>query len=176
MIFTETPLPGAYTIALAPIADGRGSFARSFCRRSLAEHGIDFPVAQCNISRNTRRGTLRGMHFQAAPHEEGKLVRCSRGAIWDVIIDLRPGSVMRGRWFGVELSEANDVSLYVPPGFAHGFLTLTDDSVVEYMMSEYYEPSAASGVRWNDRAFGIAWPEAEPIMSDKDRNYPDWRP
>ncbi len=174
MNFTETPLSGAYTIALSSITDARGSFARSFCRHRFEEHGIDFPVAQCNRSRNTRRGTLRGMHFQRAPHEEAKLVRCARGALWDVIIDLRPGSPTIGRWFGVELSESNDISLFVPVGFAHGFQTLTDDTTIEYTMSEFYDPASASGVRWNDPAFGIIWPIAEPFLSDRDQTFPDW--
>ena len=174
MHFTETPLPGAFTIALTPMVDSRGTFARSFCRHRFALHGIDFQVAQCNRSHNARHGTLRGMHFQCPPHEEAKLVRCSRGALWDVIIDLRPSSATLGRWFGVELSEANDMSLYVPPGFAHGFQTLAKDTIIEYTMSEFYEPSAASGVRWNDPAFGIIWPLAEPLLSDRDQSYPDW--
>ncbi|MCW3473926.1 dTDP-4-dehydrorhamnose 3,5-epimerase [Limobrevibacterium gyesilva] len=176
MNFTETPLPGAFVVALAPIADERGSFARTYCRRTFAAHGIDLPVAQCNRSHNARRRTLRGMHFQRAPYEEAKLVRCSRGALWDVIIDLRQDSPTRGRWFGVELSERNDTSLYVPAGFAHGFQTLADDTVVEYTMSAFYEPGAASGVRWNDPAFGITWPVADPILSDRDRRYEDWCP
>jgi dTDP-4-dehydrorhamnose 3,5-epimerase len=176
MNFTETPLAGAFVIKLAPISDARGSFARSFCKRSFADHGIDFPVAQCNWSRNTHRGTLRGMHFQRAPHEEAKLVRCSRGALWDVIVDLRPGSPTRGRWFGLELREDNHTSLYVPAGFAHGFQTLTDDTVVDYTMAEFYQPGAADGVRWNDPAFGIAWPIDNPIMADRDRAYADWLP
>jgi dTDP-4-dehydrorhamnose 3,5-epimerase len=175
MTFKETPLSGAFTIALAAMADSRGSFARTFCQRSFAEQGIAFPVAQCNRSRNTKRGTLRGMHFQRAPHEEAKLVRCSRGAVWDVIVDLRPGSATLGKWFGVELSERNDISLYVPAGFAHGFQTLTDDVTLEYTMSAFYEPSSADGVRWDDPAFGIAWPIATPILSERDRTYPDWR-
>jgi dTDP-4-dehydrorhamnose 3,5-epimerase len=174
MKFTETPLSGAFAIGLTSIADARGFFARTFCRREFAERGIDFPVAQCNRSRNTKRGILRGMHFQRAPHEEAKLVRCARGALWDVIIDLRPGSSSFGRWFGLELSEANDISLYVPAGFAHGFQTLADDTTIEYTMSEFYEPAVASGVRWNDPAFGIIWPVAEPVLSERDEAYPDW--
>ncbi|MGA3000374.1 MAG: dTDP-4-dehydrorhamnose 3,5-epimerase [Acetobacteraceae bacterium] len=174
MDFTETPLPGAFIVTLTSIADARGSFTRTFCQRRLAEHGIVLSVAQCNRSRNARRGTLRGMHFQCAPHEEAKLVRCSRGALWDVIIDLRSGSSSIGRWFGVELSEANDTSLFVPAGFAHGFQTLVDDTIIEYTMSEFYDPASASGVRWNDPAFGITWPVAEPVLSDRDQAFPDW--
>jgi dTDP-4-dehydrorhamnose 3,5-epimerase len=174
MNFTETPLAGAFVVVLAPISDTRGSFARSFCRRSFADHGIDFSVAQCNVSRNIRRGTLRGMHFQRVPHEEAKLVRCSRGALWDVIVDLRHDSHTRGRWFGLELSEDNHTSLYVPAGFAHGFQTLTDDTVVDYTMSEFYQSGAADGVRWDDPAFGITWPIDNPIMADRDKSYADW--
>jgi dTDP-4-dehydrorhamnose 3,5-epimerase len=174
MNFAESTLPGAFVVTLTSIEDARGSFTRTFCQRRLAEHGVVFSVAQCNRSRNVRRGTLRGMHFQRAPHEEAKLVRCSRGALWDVIIDLRSDSPTFGRWFGVELSEANDVSLFVPAGFAHGFQTLEDDTIIEYTMSEFYDPASAAGVRWNDPAFGITWPVAEPLLSDRDRAFPDW--
>ncbi|MFI4980618.1 MAG: dTDP-4-dehydrorhamnose 3,5-epimerase [Nevskiales bacterium] len=176
MIFIETPLAGAFLIELTPIEDERGAFARSFCQTEFAAHGIFFPVAQCNISRNHRRGTLRGMHMQRDPHAEKKLVRCSRGALWDVLVDLRPGSPTRGRWYGAELTEANGRMLYIPEGFAHGFQTLADDTTVDYMMSAFYASAAGAGVRWNDPALGIDWPISDPIMSERDRIYPDWQP
>jgi len=133
-------------------------------------------LAQCSVSYNASRGTLRGMHFQALPHAEAKLVRVTRGAVYDVALDLRPDSVTYLRWFGAELSAENRQMLYIPEGFAHGFQTLTDEAEVFYQISEFYEPNAGRGVRWNDPAFGIRWPLSEPIMSDRDRNYPDYVP
>lgn len=174
MIFTQTKLRDAWIITLAPIEDARGSFARSFCLHEFAARGIVLPVAQCSVSRSRRRGTLRGMHFQSAPHAEVKLVRCARGALWDVIVDLRHGSATGGQWFGTELSETNGRMVVVPEGFAHGFQTLTDDTTVDYSMSAPHVPGAASGVRWDDPAFGITWPIADPILSERDRAYPDW--
>ena len=174
MIFRPTPLGGAYVLELEPHADQRGFFARSFCRKELAEHGIDFSIAQCNISHNARRGTLRGMHFQAAPAAEAKLVRCTAGAIWDVIVDLRADSPTHLRWFAEELSAGNRRTLYVPVGFAHGFESLTDDAEVLYLMSEFFSPEHARGARWDDPAFGIRWPMAPTAMSEKDRGYPHW--
>lgn len=177
MRFTETPLAGAWLIEPERFSDERGYFARTWCVREFAEHGLETRLVQASISQNACRHTLRGMHYQAAPHEEVKLVRCSRGAIYDVILDLRPGSPTLGQWFGVELSAANGRMLYVPGGLAHGFQTLADDSEVVYQMSEFHAPESARGVRWDDPAFGIAWPEAdERILSARDRAYPDWQP
>ncbi len=172
MIFSQTPLPGAYVVELRRLEDDRGFFARSFCRDEFIERGLNPGVAQCNVSFNPRRGTLRGMHYQVVPHAEDKLVRCTQGEIWDVIIDLRADSPGFKKWFGVELSAASRRALYVPKGFAHGFQTLTDDAEVLYMMAAPYHPDSARGVRWDDPAFGIEWPIADPGMSDRDRSFP----
>ena len=174
MKFHPLILDGAFLIDLESTADERGSFARTFCIREFAALGLDPRVTQCNISYNRRRGTLRGMHYQVAPYAEAKLVRCISGAIYDVIIDLRPGSVTRMRWIGVELNAADRGQLYIPAGFAHGFQTLCNDSEVFYQISEYYSPEHGRGVRWDDRAFAIRWPLADAIISDKDRSYPDF--
>ena len=177
MIFRETRLKGAYVVEIEVHADPRGSFGRSFCQREFEEHGLDPLVAQCNISHNHRRGTLRGMHYQAEPHEEAKLVRCARGAIYDVIVDLRPESPTFREWIGCELRATPgrpSPMLYVPRGFAHGFLTLEDDSEVFYQISAFYAPEAARGFRWNDPAFGIEWPEPVQVISDRDQTYPDF--
>jgi len=176
MRFLETPLAGARVIEIVPHADARGFFARTFCRDELVAAGLPGDFMQASVSYNLRRGTLRGMHFQAAPHEEPKLVRCTRGAIHDVIVDLRPTSATHCRWFGVELSAENRRTLYVPPGLAHGFQTLVDDTEILYQMAEPYVPALARGVRWNDPAFAIAWPIADPFMSERDAAYPDYRP
>jgi len=169
-----TELRDAKLVELERIADDRGFFARSFCTREFEAAGLDSCVAQCNVSYNLRRGTLRGMHFQRAPHAEAKLVRCTRGAIYDVIVDLRTDSPTFRRWLAVELTADNHCALYVPRGFAHGFQTLADDCEVFYQMSEFYVPDAAAGVRWNDPAFKIAWPIADPILSPRDTAYPDF--
>jgi dTDP-4-dehydrorhamnose 3,5-epimerase len=174
MIFTETKLKGAYIIELEPIIDQRGFFARSFCQKEFEQHGIRMNIAQCNISYNKEKGTLRGMHYQAAPHEEAKIVSCIRGLIYDVIIDLRKDSSTYREWIAVELSEAHYKMLYVPKGFAHGFLTLEDNTEVFYHMSEFYAPGFGQGVRWNDPTFGITWPGEANIISDQDRSYPDF--
>lgn len=174
MIFTETALKGAWIIDPQRIDDERGFFARSFCREEFAAHGLETEVAQCNISYNKAKGTLRGMHFQLLPRTEAKLVRCTRGAIYDVLIDLRPASATFRQWTAVELTGNNHRSLYIPEGFAHGFQTLEDDSEVFYQMYEYFAPDCAAGVRWDDPAFGIAWPLANPVISAKDRSYPDF--
>jgi dTDP-4-dehydrorhamnose 3,5-epimerase len=171
-----TELPEAKLVELERIEDERGFFARSFCARDFQAEGLDPCVAQCNVSYNRRRGTLRGMHFQRAPYAEAKLVRCTRGGIYDVIVDLRPDSPSFRRWLAVELTDENRRALYVPPGFAHGFQTLADDCEVFYQMSEFYVPDAATGVRWNDPAFAIAWPIANPILSPRDASYPDFAP
>ena len=176
MLFEETRLHGAFVIDIQCLEDSRGFFARSFCADEFARHGLPGIFVQSNISYNRRRGTLRGMHFQLPPHEEGKLVRCTSGAIYDVIIDLRRDSPTYCQWTQVELSRNNGRALYVPPGFAHGFQTLTDETDVSYQMTEFFVPGASAGVRWNDPAFGIDWPFGDPILSDKDANYPDYRP
>ena len=174
MIFRPTPLAGAMIVDPERIEDPRGFFARSWCRREAEAHGLDPRVVQCNISFNARRGTLRGMHYQVAPHAEAKLVRCTRGAVHDVIIDLRPGSATFKRHFAVVLTSSAHRMLYVPQGFAHGFQTLEDDTEVFYQMSEFHAPDSARGVRWNDPAFAIRWPDANPILSAPDRDYPDF--
>lgn len=176
MLFRPLSLAGAVAVELERREDPRGFFARTFCRDEFAAHGLATSFVQCNVSWNERRGTLRGMHFQKAPSLEGKLVRCTAGAIWDVLLDLRPDSASYGRWEGVELTAANHTALYIPPGFAHGFQTLTDGAEVFYQMTDLYAPDLASGVRWNDPAFGIAWPIADPILSERDAAYPSFTP
>ncbi len=175
MKFARTPIAGGWLLALEPIEDERGFFARTFCAEEFAEHGLDSELVQCSVSFNHRRGTLRGMHYQAAPHEEGKLVRCTRGAIWDVIVDLRPDAPSFRQHCGARLDEVNRLAVWVPPGVAHGFLTLTDDAEVFYQMSVAFEPSAARGVRWNDPAFAIDWPAEPAVISERDAGYPDFR-
>ena len=175
MNFIETALSGAYLIDLARIEDARGFFARAWSERELSNHELETRIAQCNLSFNKHRGTLRGMHFQRPPHAEVKLVRCIKGALYDVIVDLRPGSQTFRRWLGVELDEQNRRMLYVPRGFAHGFQTMSDDTEVFYMISDFNVPEAAGGVRWNDPGFGIEWPMVEPTeISDKDRAWADF--
>lgn len=175
MIFRETSLPGAFVIEVQRLEDDRGFFGRIFCRREFLAHGLNPGVVQCSISFNRKAGTLRGMHYQEAPHAEDKLIRCSRGALYDVIIDLREGSPTFRKWEAVELTEDNRRMLYVPKGFAHGFQTLADHTEVIYQMSEFYHPESARGVRWNDPAFGIRWPAADrEILSDRDRDWPDY--
>ena len=172
MIFTELALSGAYRIEMERLEDDRGFFARSFCAEEFAEHGLATTMPQCNVSFNSRRATLRGLHFQSDPHAEDKLVRCTAGAVFDVIVDLRADSRTRHRWFGVELTADNRHALWVPRGFAHGFITLTDASEVLYMMSVPYAPGSARGVRWNDPAIAIDWPLPPEHMSDRDAAYP----
>ncbi|MDX6723415.1 MAG: dTDP-4-dehydrorhamnose 3,5-epimerase [Solirubrobacteraceae bacterium] len=175
MRFTEAPLAGAWVIDPDRRSDERGFFARTFDREEFAARGLESAVVQCSTSYNTRAGTLRGMHFQAAPHGEPKVVRCTQGAIYDVIVDLRPDSPTHRRWFATELSAENGRAVYIPVGVAHGFQTVADASEVLYMMGHEYVPEAASGVRWDDPAFGIAWPDChQRIMSDRDRSYPDY--
>ena len=172
MIFQETELPGAFVIDPERITDGRGFFARTWCRDEFAAHGLSSALVQGNTSFNTRRGTLRGMHFQVAPHPEIKLVRCTRGGIFDVIVDLRPDSPTYRRWVGVELSPSNGRMLYIPEGFAHGFQTLADETEVAYQMSEFFHPESARGVRWDDPRLAITWPLAPVNLSEKDQRYP----
>ena len=174
MIFQETPLAGAFVIDVEPHEDERGFFARTYCQEEFEANGLDPTVVQASISFNRQRGTLRGMHYQAPPHEETKVVRCTAGAIYDVIIDLRPHSSTFIQWHGVTLSAENRTMFYIPSGFAHGFLTLEDNTEVLYQMSEFYYPDSARGVRWDDPAFGIDWPAHPTLMSDRDRGYPDF--
>ena len=172
MLFTETPLGGAYVIDLELRRDQRGFFSRTFCAREFAEHGLKATVAQCNLSYSAKVGVLRGMHYQAPPAAENKLVRCTRGIIHDVIIDLRPNSPTYLRHFAIELSDENRRALYVPEMFAHGFLTLASDTEVVYQMSEFYTPGFERGLRYDDPAFGIEWPMAVTEISDKDAAWP----
>ena len=173
MIFTETPLKGAYLIEPERHSDERGFFARVYCQDEFAALGLHIDWVQCNISYNERRDTLRGLHYQAPPHEEPKLVRCTQGTIYDVIVDIRPDAPTAYTWYGVELSAQNRQMLYIPAGFAHGFQTLTDASEVFYQMGAFYEPSAGRGLRWDDPALGITWPDVDSprIISAKDQSY-----
>jgi dTDP-4-dehydrorhamnose 3,5-epimerase len=172
MIFTESPLPGAFLIDLERNSDERGFFARAYSSQEFAAKGLELKPDQCSVSYNTRKGTLRGMHYQSAPHEEHKLVRCTAGAIFDVIVDVRPRSSNYKRWFGTELTAQNRRSLFVPPGFAHGFITLSDEAEVYYMISVPFAPQHAQGFRWNDPAFAIQWPLAPSVISPRDAAYP----
>jgi dTDP-4-dehydrorhamnose 3,5-epimerase len=172
VIFTELALRGAFIVDMECRKDERGSFARSFCREEFHRHGLKTEVAQCNVSVNRRKGTLRGMHYQIPPKAEAKLVRCARGAVHDVIVDLRDGSPTRYRWVAVELSEGNSRMLYAPEGFAHGFQTLVDNAEVSYLMFESYSPEHARGIRWDDPVLGIEWLLPDPIVSERDRAYP----
>jgi dTDP-4-dehydrorhamnose 3,5-epimerase len=174
MIVTETKLKGAYLIDLERISDERGFFARRWCAREFALHGLNPTVVQVNIGHSTKRGTVRGMHFQVAPNAEVKLVYCSRGALYDVIIDLREGSPTRGQWFSVELTAENGRMLYVPEGFAHGYQTLEDETDLVYQTSQFYVKESATGVRFNDPAFGIVWPLPVSIISRGDQCWPDY--
>jgi dTDP-4-dehydrorhamnose 3,5-epimerase len=169
-----TPLAGAYVVELEPLRDERGFFARTFDAAQFEAAGLDARIAQCNTSFNARAGTLRGLHYQAEPHGEGKLVRCTRGAVWDVAVDLRPSSETYCRWFGVELRAGGVESYFIPAGMAHGFVTLADDSEVHYQMTYHYVPEAGRGVRWDDPAFGIEWPAAPSTLSERDATYPDF--
>ena len=172
MKFQPTPLGGAYLVEVEQIEDDRGFFARSFCQNEFRALGLDVNITQCNVSFNRKRGTLRGLHYQAAPHEEAKLVRCTAGALWDVIVDLRTGSPTVGQWFAAELSASNRRALYVPAGFAHGFQTLADNSEVLYQMSEFFHAESAKGIRWNDPFLSIAWPLAVSAISLRDEAFP----
>jgi dTDP-4-dehydrorhamnose 3,5-epimerase len=175
MIFTETELSGAYIIDVERMSDERGFFARSWCEDEFREHGILYPPLQANVSSNPRRGTLRGMHYQLPPHEETKLVRCTRGAVYDVIVDLREESPTYGQWLGVELTADSFRMLLVPERFAHGFLTLVDNSDVFYQVSAKYAPGAERGLRWNDPSIAIKWPFQPSVVSTKDSSHPDFQ-
>jgi dTDP-4-dehydrorhamnose 3,5-epimerase len=175
MKFTELELRGAFVVDIEPHRDDRGFFARTWSEAEFLEHGLTAAISQCSVSYNERKGTLRGMHFQAAPDAEVKVVRCLAGAIWDVIVDLRPSSPTFKKWSATELSALNHRALYVPAGFAHGFQTLCDGSEVFYQISAPFKPEAGRGLRWNDPAIGIEWPNPHtPIMSERDHSYPDF--
>jgi len=174
MIFTETKLPGAFIIDIEKREDERGFFARTWCQREFEEHSLNTGLVQGNLAFTKSKGVLRGMHYQAPPHTEAKLMRCTGGAIIDVIVDLRPESATFKQWLGTELSAVNRRMLYVPEGFAHGYLTLEDNSEVVYQVSEFYNPEAERGLRYDDPAFGIGWPIAVSTVSEKDRSWPDY--
>jgi dTDP-4-dehydrorhamnose 3,5-epimerase len=176
MIFTETKLDGAYIIDIEKRQDERGFFARSWCIKEVELHGLDAQCIQANISNSANRGTLRGMHYQIAPFREAKLVRCTRGGIFDVIIDLRTDSATYTDWMGVELTAKNYRMLYVPEGFAHGFLTLENDTEVTYQVSQFYHPESERGVRYNDPVFAIEWPREVLVISEKDNSWPGYVP
>jgi dTDP-4-dehydrorhamnose 3,5-epimerase len=175
MIFHETKLPGVYEIHLEPKADDRGFFARSWCQHEFEQHGLSSVTAQCSVAFNEKKGTLRGLHYQADPHPESKLVRCTQGAIYDVVLDLRPESSTFKKWFSAILTAANRHMIFVPGGCGHGLLTLEDRTEVFYQMSEFYYPELSRGVRWNDPAFQIEWPAQPLIISDRDRTYSDFK-
>lgn len=174
MIFTKTKLEGAVVVEPERFEDERGFFARSWSPREFEAHGLNPRLAECNISFNRKKGILRGLHFQTAPHEQAKLVRCTAGAIYDVAVDLRPESPTFKQWVGVELTASNRLMFFIPEGFAHGFQTLADNTEVFYQMSEVYAPECAAGVRWDDAAFGIVWPHDERIIIARDAQYPDF--
>ena len=175
MIFRESKLKGAFVIELERLEDPRGFFARAWCAEEFAAHGLTPVVQQSNLSFNFKKGTVRGMHFQIAPYNEAKTVRCTRGRIYDVIIDLRRDSATYKQWFGVELTADNYKMLYVPENFAHGYLTLEDDTEVAYQVSQFYTPGSERGIRWNDPAFNIEWPRTDDlIISEKDGSWPDY--
>jgi dTDP-4-dehydrorhamnose 3,5-epimerase len=174
MIFTETKLKGAYIIDVKRLEDERGFFGRSYCKREMDEYGLNTNMVQANVSYNKKKGTLRGMHMQVSPYEETKLVRCTRGAIYDVIIDMREDSDTYKQWIGVELTADSYRMLFVPEGFAHGFITLEDNTDVTYNVTQYYTPGSERGIRWNDPAFNIEWPMEPVTISDKDQAHPDF--
>jgi dTDP-4-dehydrorhamnose 3,5-epimerase len=174
MLFRETRLQDAWLVELEPAGDDRGFFARTFCELEFAAHGLETRFVQHSRSLSAMRGTLRGMHFQNPPHSEAKLVTCIKGAIWDVIIDLRPNSPSFRQWQGFEMTADNRHQLYIPQGFAHGFQTLSDDAEVGYLISAFYAPDAADGLRYDDPAFSIEWPLPPTVISEKDRNWPNF--
>jgi dTDP-4-dehydrorhamnose 3,5-epimerase len=171
MIFTESPLPGAFVIDMERLTDERGFFARAYCAEEFTAKGLGPELRQCSVSHNALKGTLRGLHYQCAPHEEHKLVRCTAGSIFDVVVDIRPDSTSYRRWFGTQLSSENHRALFIPPGFAHGFITLSDDAEVYYMISVSHSAGHARGFRWNDAAFGIQWPLPPRVISARDAAY-----
>jgi dTDP-4-dehydrorhamnose 3,5-epimerase len=174
MIFTETKINGVYVIEPELRRDERGFFARSFCKEEFEKNGLDSDIVQCNISYNRKKGILRGMHYQAQPHEEVKIVSCTKGAIYDVVLDLRKESETCRQWVAVELSDKNFKMVYIPKGCAHGFQTLKNDVVVCYQMTEFFHPECAHGVKWDDSVFGIQWPTGRKIISEKDQQFPGY--
>lgn len=174
MKFTETSLNGSFVVEIEQLVDARGFFARSWCAREFAEHGLPENMVQSSVSFNLKTGTLRGMHYSIFPADESKLVRCTKGSIYDVIVDLRRGSDTYLDHFGIALSEQNHKALFIPPGFAHGFLTLEENTEILYMMNDYYKPGCARGCRWNDPLFNINWPTEIKVIDERDRNYPDY--
>jgi dTDP-4-dehydrorhamnose 3,5-epimerase len=176
VIFRETAIDGALLIVPEPHVDERGSFARVWCAKEAGAHGLDTVFVQSSLSSNKRKGTVRGMHYSVPPHAEAKVVRCVRGEIYDVLLDVRPRSRTFGVWFGQRLSADNCLGLSVPPGVAHGFQTMEDASDVLYQMSDFYDPASARGLRWDDPSFDIRWPEAIVVISDRDRSYADFEP
>lgn len=176
MNFTETKLKGAFIIQTAPYTDNRGFFARTFCKKEFLDHGIDFSVAQSNLSLNKHKRTVRGMHFQKHPFEEAKLAACLQGAMQDIIIDLRKNSPTYCQWISVKLTDENKKMIYIPKGFAHGFQTLKDNTLVSYQMSEFYNPESSGGIRWDDPFFKFLWTLPDPIASEKDKQYADFKP
>lgn len=174
MIFEKTPISGAFAVHVEKHGDDRGFFGRTWCRREFSDQGLTPEPVQANVGYSAQKGTLRGLHYQKKPHQEAKLVRCVRGKIFDVIVDLRDKSPTRGRWFGMVLEEGVQTMLYAPEGAAHGYMTLADHTEIFYLVSAFYAPEAESGIRWDDPAFDIQWPLTEGlIISDKDRNWPD---
>jgi len=173
MIFTETKIKGVYIIGPELLTDERGFFARSFCKEEFQKHGLDTDIVQCNISYNKKKGTLRGMHYQVPPFEEAKIVSCTKGSIYDVVVDLRRESLTYCQWVSTELSEKNFKMMYIPKGCAHGFQTLEDEAIVYYQMTEFFHPECARGVRWDDPAIGIIWPVPARIISEKDQKSVD---
>jgi dTDP-4-dehydrorhamnose 3,5-epimerase len=176
MIFNKTKLDGAYIVEMEPIGDNRGFFARAWCTKEFESFGLIAQFVQANLTYSPERGTVRGLHYQIAPHQEVKLVRCTRGATYDVIVDLRPESPTYKEWLAIELTADNHKMIYIPAGFAHGYQILMDDTEVFYQVGQFYAPQYERGARWNDPAFGIEWPIASPlILSEKDRNWPDYQ-
>ena len=174
MIFQETKIAGLFEIRLDQKLDDRGFFARSWCQKEFEDHGLNSELVQCSISFSTRKGTLRGMHYQVAPYAETKLVRCTRGAVHDVVVDLRSDSPTFKQWVAIVLTADTRNTVYVPQGCAHGFLTLQHETEVSYQMSGFYNAESCRGVRWDDPAFGIAWPDAVEVISERDRTYPNF--
>jgi len=172
MIFTETKINGVYIIEPELLTDERGFFARSYCKEEFQKHGLETDIVQCNISYNKKKGTLRGMHYQVPPFEEAKIVSCTKGSIYDVVVDLRRDSLTYCHWVAIELSDKNFKMVYIPRGCAHGFQTLVDDAMVYYRMTEFFHPECARGVRWDDPRFTIKWPYIKKrVISDKDQKY-----
>lgn len=174
MKIETTPIDGVLVAQQEPIGDARGYFARSFCETAFREAGVDIHIVQTNVSHNVKKGTLRGLHYQIEPQPEPKVVSCIRGEMFDVAVDLRPSSPTFKQWFGVELTAENAKALYIPPGCAHGFITLQDDTLVNYLMGEYFNAELGRGARWNDPAFAIEWPLQPTVISDRDAGYPDF--